>query len=258
MRRLTWLLPITLAAMLCSVSPAGALVKPSDAATTHDYLEARIALQRTPAAEGKPAELKAITALETQIKAECPGVLVGAPPRVKGEKTNQSALEVSEELLTVTLGAAEHVEHPAYARFAKTVRHLRWSNLRLTKLRRSLALEQAEQSAIPLPNLCSDMKFWVASGYTAVSAETKLLLHRLRVVSSITLIESEPHEPVANFFNLNALVAYRLKSYEDHAARLLARKALPEPKITDPAIRPLLEAAGKVFLALGRSAAPAA
>jgi hypothetical protein len=71
------------------------------------------------------------------------------------------------------------------------------------------------------------MEFWVASGYTAVSAGTKRFLHRLRVVSSITLIESEPHEPVSNFFDLNALVAHRLKPYEDHADQLLARKALP-------------------------------
>ncbi len=258
MRQLSWLFPITLAAMLCSVSPAIAGVKPSDAATTHDYLEARIALQRTTAAEGKPAELKAITALETQIKAECPGVLAGAPPHVKGEETNESEFEVSEELLSVGFGAAEHVEHPADARFARTVRRLRWSNPKLTKLR-SLAIEQAKQSAIPPAELCSDMKFWVASGYTAVSAGTKRYLQRLRVVSSITQIESEPHESMSDIFNLNALVAHRLKPYENHADRLLARKAIPpEVQITDPALRPLLEAVGKVFVALGRSPASAA
>jgi hypothetical protein len=78
------------------------------------------------------------------------------------------------------------------------------------------------------------------------------------VVSSITLIESEPHEPVANFLNLDALVAYRLKPYEDRADRLLARKALPrDVKITNATLRPLLEAVGGVFAALGRSATPA-
>jgi hypothetical protein len=259
MRRFSYLLLSTLAAMACSASPAIARVNASDAAATHSYLEARIALQRETAAKGEATELKAITALEARVKAECAGVLVGAPPHVKGEKTNQSELEVTEEMLTTTLGAAEHVEHPAYARFAKTLRHLRWSNPKLTKLLRSLAREQAEQSAIPPPDLCSDLKFWVASGYTAVSAGTKRFLQRSSEVSSITQIESEPHEPIANFLHLNALVAYRLKPYEDHADRLLARKALPpEVKLTDPTLRPLLEAAGRVFAALGRSPAPAA
>jgi hypothetical protein len=127
---------------------------------------------------GEPAELKAIGVLEAQVKAECPGVLSGAPPHVEGEKTNQSQNEISEELLSVTLGTPEHLEHLAYARFARTVLRLRWSNSRLTKLLHSLAIEEAEQSAIPPPNLCSDLRFWVASGYTAVSAGTKRYLHR--------------------------------------------------------------------------------
>jgi len=93
----------------------------------------------------------------------------------------------------------------------------------------------------------------------AGSAGTKAFLHRLNVVSSITLIESEPHEPVSDFFNPEALVAHRLKPYEDRADRLLARKAFPpEAKITNPALRPFLEAVGKVYVALGRSPAPAA
>jgi len=60
-------------------------------------------------------------------------------------------------------------------------------------------------------------------------------------------------------FNPEALVAHRLKPYEDRADRLLARKAFPpEAKITNPALRPFLEAVGKVYVALGRSPAPAA
>jgi hypothetical protein len=64
---------------------------------------------------------------------------------------------------------------------------------------------------------------------------------------------------VSDIFNLNAVVAHRLKPYEDHADRVLARKALPpEIKITNPARRPFLEAVGKVYVALGRSPVPAA
>jgi hypothetical protein len=259
MRRLNWLALITLGAMVCSVAPALAQVKTSDAVATHDYLEARIVLQRADAAAGKQAELKALPALAAQFRAECPGVLAGAPPHVRGEKTNQSQLEISEELLSVTFGAPERVAHPAYAQFAQTVRRLRWSNPKLTKLLRSLALEQAEQSAIPLPNLCSDLKYWVASGYTAVSAGTKLFLHRVEVVSSITRIESEPNEHGSGLSDLDALVAHRLKPYEDHADRLLAKKAFPpEGKLTDPALRPILAAMGAVYAALERMPAPSA
>ncbi len=243
---------------MCLVSPALARVKASDARATHDYLEARIALDREAGADHGMADLKAITALEARVKAECPGVLVGAPLRGKGEKT-KSGSEVSSELLSAIFGAAEKVEHPEEARFARIVRRLRWSNPKLTKLLRSLALERAEQSGIAPPDLCADLKFWVASNYTIVSAGTKRYLHRLSVVSSITLIESEPNEPVGDFFDLTALVAHRLKPYEDHADRVLAKQALPpRAKLTNPAVKPLLEAVGGVYAALENPPAPAA
>jgi hypothetical protein len=253
-----WLFPLSLAAFLCLSAPAVARVSTSDAAATHTYLEARIALQRAP--EGtESAEIKAIEALGAQVKTECPDVLAGAPPYVEGEKTNQSDSEISEELFSAVFGAAEHVAHPSDERFSKTVRRLHWSNPKLTRLLRSLALEQAEQSAIPTPNLCSDTKFWVASGYTTVSAGTKEFLHRHSVVSSITQIESEPHEPLGDIFDLNALVARRLKPYEDHADKLLAKKAIPhEGEITSAALTPLFEAMGKVFAALGQTTPPPA
>jgi hypothetical protein len=258
MRRLGYPFLIALVVIVCSGPPALARVTRSDAATTHAYLKATIDL-RGAAMATEPDGLEAIGALAAQVNAECPGVLAGAPPYVKGEKTNESEDEISQELLSATFGVEEHAEHPAYARFEKTVQRLRWSNPKLTRLLHSLAIEQAKQSAIPSPELCADMKFWVASGYTAVSAGTKHFLHEMRVVSSITLIEPEPHEPATNFLNLNALVAYRLKPYEDHADLLLARKALPaEAKLTDPALRPLLEAAGRVFVALGRTSSPTA
>lgn len=247
------LAPLFIAVIVCSATPALGSVRASDAKATHAYLKAELNEQRATA--GGPAELKAIETLEAQVKEGCPGVLAGAPRYTNGEKPSQSQLEVSEELIGGVFGAGERAEHPVLARFARVVRGLRWSNSKLTRLLHSLAKEAAEQSAIPPPDLCADLKFWVASGYAKVSAGTKQVLHRMRVVSSITLIESEPHEPAANFLNVTKLVAYRLKPYEDQADRRLARKALPpEIKITDPRLRPFLEAVGKVYLALGDTA----
>jgi hypothetical protein len=258
MRRPGWTCLVILAATLYSSTPAAARVSAGDAAATRAYLEATIALQRAPSGTDS-AELQAIAALEAQVNSECPDVLAGAPPHVKGEKIAQSESEISSELLSAVLGAAEHVQYPSDERFAKTVRRLHWSNPRLTRLLRSLALEQAEQAAIPPPDLCADLKSWVASGYTTVSAGTKAFLHRHRVVSSITVIESEPHEPLLDIFNLNALVAHRLKPYEDRADERLAKQAFPpEGKITSPALTPLIEAVDKVFAALGRTTAPLA
>jgi hypothetical protein len=86
-RRLGSLLLITLAAVMSAVAPAAAGLKASDAAATHAYLEATIALHQAQARD-YTSVLKVLTALEVQVKGECPRVLVGAPPHVNPFHTN--------------------------------------------------------------------------------------------------------------------------------------------------------------------------
>ncbi len=204
-----------------------------------------------------PAEVQGIVAFEEQVKADCPNVLSGAPPRIKDEPTNESDFQISLEVTFATLGVAEDVEHHVLARYAATVQRLRWSNRRLTKLLRSLAREQAVESTIPSPNLCSDLRFWVASGYTAVSPGSKEFQRRLTAVSSITVIEHEPHEPATNLLNPSAIVAYRLKRYESRADRRLDEKTLStETKDAELASKPLLEAVDQIDADVGRPQAP--
>ena len=234
-------------------APAVALVSRSDAAATHAYLEAVLAERREMKATGN-AQLEAITALAGRISAECPAVLAGAPPHVKGEQVNASTREIEDEVVTASFNAAEHVVHPVFARFAHNVARLRWSNGKLTRLLRSLAKEASVQSAIPAPDLCADLRYWVASGYTKVSPGTATYATRLEAASSITLIESEPHEPVEDIFNITALVRHRLKPYEDRRDQLLARKAFPHQlPLSAPQFKPLLEALAAVGAALGKS-----
>jgi hypothetical protein len=233
-------------------APAVARVRPSDAAATHVYLEAVLAERRATASTGA-AQLKAIQSLAAQVKSECPGVLAGVPPRGKGEPLDQATAEIDDEVLSASFGAAERVVHPALAALAGKVRRLRWSNPRLTRLLRSLAREASEQSAIPAPALCADLKSWVASGYTKLSAGTIAYAKRRQMVSSITQIEVEPNEPATDIFNLSALIRHRLKPYEDHRDATLARKAFPpQPSPGDPRSKPLFEALGSVSAALGR------
>jgi hypothetical protein len=154
-------------------------------------------------------------------------------------------IEISLELPDAIFGAAERVEHAADERFYKTVRRLRWSSPRLTKRLHDLALEQTEQSGVPAPPLCADLRFWVASGYTATSAATKHYLQRWNVISAIG-IEPEPQ------------TARRLSGYENDADRLLAEKVFPsqEASSTSPAEAPFVEAVNRVFEVLGTKKRP--
>jgi hypothetical protein len=253
MRRIALIAFVVAAGCVALPASSTARVARGDASATHAYLEAVLAERDETASTGR-SQLKAIETLASQVKTECPGILAGAPPRTEGEEVARSTREIDDEVVEATFGAAERVAHPIFAKFARRVEHLRWSNLRLTRLLRSLAREAAVQSGIPAPNLCADLKYWVASDYTRLSQGTVLYAERRRTASSITLIESEPHEPIEDIFNTTALVRHRLKPYEDHRDMLLAHKAFPpQPTLRDPRLKPLFEALGSVYTALGKS-----
>lgn len=241
MRRAQVLLGLLSAAAIasvCPVGPASAQVSETDAAATHAYLKARLALRRAEAAD-LSAETSAVNALAEAVKGECQDVLQDEPKSASGGET-------SIELSDAIFGAAELVEHPADERFYKTVRRLRWSSPRLTKLLRGLALEQAEQAGAPAPPLCADLRFWVGSGYTTTSAATQDYLQRRSEISAIARIEPQPR------------IAHRLSRYEDRADRLLAKTVFPskEPSSTSPAEAPFVEAIGRVYDVLGTKNRP--
>ncbi len=255
----------TIRATTCAValamlwaSPASATLSAKDAAATHAYLEAKIVERRAPEGAVQDA-IQATEAFAEKVKLECPDVL-GAMPRGEAEPKGTSRGEVGEELTFAEFQPGEHLDHLALARFYQKVRSLRWTNHKLTKLLHSLALEVDEQSGLAPPPLCADLKFWVASGYTETSPETKSLVKRVDAISSIATIEPEPQsEPHSeNFLNSEGVVERRLKRYEDHADRLLARKAFPPAlKVTDPRLEALLTALGKVNEAVGLKPAAA-
>jgi hypothetical protein len=244
-------------AWVCFVLPAsaGARIFPGDRAATHAYLQAVLAERRATATAGS-ASIAATEALAAQVKRECPGVLAGAPPHSKDEPVSDATREIDGEIVDATFGAAERVVHPILETFDRTVSRLRWSSRKLTRLLRSLAREAAVQSGIPTPDLCSDLRYWVASGYTKLSAGTVAYEREHSVADSITLLEPEPHEPTEDIFNTTALIRDRLKPYEDHRDKALAHKAFPPSStLTDPRLKPLLEALSSVNAALGRTPA---
>jgi hypothetical protein len=228
--------------------------RPRDAAVTGVYLKAKDAELRAELAN-YPADIKAIEAFGQQLSSECPGVLAGAPHHVKRTRVEQPELEISEEVLSVVLGTAEHTEHSMLRKFARTVARLHWQDRRLTRLVHSFANEQAAQSILALPNLCADLKAWVASAYRTVPASTKQFLHRQQVVAETTLIEAEPHEPFT--LDVNKIIARRLAPYEDQGDRATGRRiSRLEDHVRSAFLKGLLEAAGKAIRVLETPTTP--
>ena len=217
---------------LCAASSATAAITKSDSAATHAYLQAKLALMKGEAQTGT-SSLKALEALAARLRGECPQILAGTPLADQNSQRNAATDDLSQELIGAMFAPGENAGHALSARFYRSVRHLRWSNRKLTKLLRSLALEADLETGLQAPNLCADIRFWVTSGYTQASAATTLYVHEVERISSTATIEFHPNEgPVTGSEDV---VAKRLKPYEDPADRRLARRVFEASTKPTPA-----------------------
>jgi hypothetical protein len=171
-------------------TPAHRAATPADRAATHAYLEAQYTFSLAIADNG-PRAVAAVDALVAKLTGECPGVLAGAPvdetvlgdshplgtppptPRARGEAQRRShqLITLEGELGTAVFGTAYQPDHQAIATYVATVTHLNWSDPRIAKL---VSFRATLVSVEPnIPNVCADMRSWVAGGYRTVSSGTK-------------------------------------------------------------------------------------
>ena len=185
----------------------------NDVAATRAYLSARHRL-----ALAGQHDLKAggadVQALVEKVKAECPGVLAGAPD-------NRARDEVRGEIGEDVLLTFESPSRGATLKFARTVQHLRWSNRRLTYYATHSAKEEAAKARIPLPALCADAKSLADGGFQTVPPGTRTFLQRSLDANSITTISGDNGESG----DLEERIAHLLKPYlRRDDKRLLPRK----------------------------------
>jgi hypothetical protein len=238
-----------------AIAPAAARVSPRDVAATHRYLLAQIALRRAQAQQASAA-LGVWQAMAARIEGECPHILAGTPlagptppTEVPGDFADR---QLEFELGFAVLIAPEPLQHANDTRFYETVKRLRWSSRALTGTLHALALQSVRQSEVPAPDLCSDLRYWVASGYLLYSPATQHFDHEVEGIIAMAPIELQEGDPKG--LDAEQLIARRLRRYEGPADRRLARHAFPPARKT-PAEGPVLEALEKIYAALGRKTA---
>jgi len=182
---------------------AGTGVTSQDRAATRALLEARYTYEQSLLATA-PASKAAAEGLASSLGGECPGVLAGAPdetlgtllespshsesppksPRQMGEsnRDRRQLSDLQSELGLALEQAPIEADRQATLAYARAVGPLRWSNSYLTELARigAATLERQLQSAPP--DVCADMKAWVASGYQTLSTVTKALIREQETV----------------------------------------------------------------------------
>ncbi len=223
-----------LAVLLLVALPGAALgrtkVTKQDRIATRRYLEAKLTYERA-AAAGASASKADVEALASRLGGECPGVVAGAPkledlvafgsgprhppsPRQRGERARQFRqwLDLHIELSLALYQAQRAPYSEAALRFASTVMSLRWSDTRVTAFEHAEATVRERALRTTPLQVCADLRFWMASGYTSLSAATRAHAREWERVAGPLLLsflfQQKPH----------------LSRFEDARDRALARQ----------------------------------
>src|SRR5438552_954182 len=174
MRRLV--VPLIMLPLAMAPSPAPA--SPQDVAATHAAIVAGYALARAGVATTDIAQSK-IESFNRKLAAECPGVGRGTP---ETEASQPMSYEVAVALWSIAYGSAAGPINT----FARAIRPLRWTSARINRVAHTFVASLTALATIPLPDLCSDVRAWSASGFTTI---TRHVIELDRRVESLELPE---------------------------------------------------------------------
>jgi hypothetical protein len=155
---------IVIAVLALGLAPAAASAAAGDTAATHAYIEANFTLARAAEASVAPVQAK-IVQFNQQLGRECPKVGTGSPEDEESQKVSHEAIDA---LWSLSYGA----DAGPIRAFVQAVQPLRWSNPQLTRIAQHYAKTLQALAALPLPNLCGDVRTWAASDFRTIPATT--------------------------------------------------------------------------------------
>jgi hypothetical protein len=147
------------------VAPAGAAAAPRDVASTHAYLVAAHTALHAVVSKWAAVET-GIHQLNVRFHEECPDVGAGSPQSEEEQK-------LSYEVAGALWATGYHTEAGVVRAFVNSVSPLRWSNPAITRSARRFTKGLQEMTALQIPNLCADVRSWIAGGFKAVPADTQ-------------------------------------------------------------------------------------
>ncbi|HEY3970160.1 MAG TPA: hypothetical protein VGL79_02070 [Solirubrobacteraceae bacterium] len=170
---------IALTVFAFGVVPAAAFGTPQDIASTHAYIRANYALNRATQAKVKIAQASIETAIH-KLGQECPNLGVGSPQ-------NEESQHLSYEVVVVLWSASYSTDAGPIGEFASTVRHLHWSNPKLTHMAQRYATDLQELASLRMPNVCGDVNAWKETGFKTVPARSIQLDRRVEAIEPKTI-----------------------------------------------------------------------
>lgn len=169
------------------LAPASAVAAPRDIASTHAYLVAGYSALHDVVSKWPKIEAN-VRKLEQRFKSECPAVGAGSPQSEEEQK-------LSYEVAGALWATGYHTEARVVRRFTKVVNRLQWSNPAITRSARRFTRGLTEMVALPIPDLCADVRAWGAGGFKAVPATTEQYDRRVESIQ----VKEIPRQLLAPF-----------------------------------------------------------
>jgi hypothetical protein len=162
--RLAILIGVLVAAVVpATIAPVGALaVSGRDASTTHKALQAAYTALHAVVATW-PTEEASFRKLDNKIAAECPGIGAGLPQ-------NETEQRLSYEVAGALWATAYKTDAKIAQTAVRAVSGLRWSNSALTGRVHGYLKGLNEMIALPVPDLCADLRTWTSGGHQVAPA----------------------------------------------------------------------------------------
>ena len=139
-----------------------AMASSGDAATTRSYLQANYALLRVAQRNIKASEAD-YESVQRRVTSECPRAGLNSPQ-------NTQSTVMSNEVIGAMVVSAAKPDLSAIKTYVGAVGRLHWSS---ASINRSVSRYRAMLGTIfklSVPDICADVKSWVASGFTALAS----------------------------------------------------------------------------------------
>jgi len=156
---------ILVAVLAVGAVPATADASSQDVASTHTYLTATYTVLHTAVSTWPKVEAN-IHGLDLRFQAECPDAGAGSPQ-------NEEEQKLSYEVVGALWATGYETDAAIVRTYIHTLNGLRWSNPQITRDAHRLARGLQEMLALPVPNLCADIRAWHADGFGAMPSDVE-------------------------------------------------------------------------------------
>jgi hypothetical protein len=150
--------------------PRATLAAGNDAAATHAYLVADHALVRTATSHFNVAR-GAFATLLHRLRSGCPRVAAESPQ-------NEDSTQLSDELIGAMVTSAYRPDRAHIRAFVAATRSLHWSSGAINRWVREYDAHLSTLLALSTPDVCGDVRAWVAAGYRSPPAATVAFVAR--------------------------------------------------------------------------------